>query len=146
MRILVPIAAVLLAGCGGSAVVDRGGSATPPYEGPLDAGAAVAALECDGKTAYRRGEGVYDDGLATVQASPEAALEDYMSESGLSFFTPSAGYAVEREQGGRSESGWLCAQARFGLAARATCRPLHERGGDCGQVGAYLTRLDQQPN
>jgi hypothetical protein len=102
MRMLVPIAAVLVAGCGGSVVVDRGGSATPPYDGPLDAGAAVAALECNGKTPYRRGEGVYDDGLATVQASSKAALDDYMSESGLSVFTPSAGYTVEREQDGRA--------------------------------------------
>jgi hypothetical protein len=82
-------------------VVDRGRSATPPYDGPLDAGAAVGALECDGETPYRRGEGVYDDGLATVPASAEAALDDYMRESGLSFSTPSDGYAVEREQDGR---------------------------------------------
>jgi hypothetical protein len=100
VRILIAIAAVLLVGCG-SMVVDRGRSATPPYDGPLDAGAAVGALECDGKTPYRRGEGVYDDGLATVQESAEAALDDYMSESGLSFFTPPDGYAVERERGGR---------------------------------------------
>jgi hypothetical protein len=100
VRILIPIAVVLVAGCGGS-VVERGASATPPYDGPLDAGAAVGALECEGKSPYRRGEGVYDDGLATVQESAEAALEDYMSESGLSFSEPSDGYAVEREQGGR---------------------------------------------
>jgi hypothetical protein len=99
MRIAIPVAAVLFAGCG--SVVDRGRSDTPPYDGPLDAGAAVAALECEGKSPYRRGEGVYDDGLATVQESAEAALEDYMSESGLSFSTPSDGYAVEREQDGR---------------------------------------------
>ena len=100
MRIVIGIAAVLVAGCG-SVVVDRGRSATPPYDGPLDAGAAVGALECEGKSAYRRGEGVYDDGLATVQESAEAALDDYMSESGLSFLTPPEGYAVEREQDGR---------------------------------------------
>lgn len=100
MRIVIAIAAVLLAGCG-SVVVERGQSATPPYDGPLEAGAAVGALECDGKTPYRRGEGVYDDGLATVQESAEAALDDYMSESGLSFLTPSDGYAVEREQARR---------------------------------------------
>ena len=76
-------------------------SATPPYDGPLDVGAAVGALECHGKTPYRRGEGVYDDGLAKVQESAEAALDNYMSESGLSFFAPSDGYAVEREQDGR---------------------------------------------
>ncbi len=71
MRILIAIAAVLFAGCG-SVVVDRGRSATPPYGGPLDASAAVAALD------------------------------DYMRESGLSLSTPSDGYAVEREQGGRA--------------------------------------------
>jgi hypothetical protein len=100
VRIAIPIAAVLFAGCG-SVVVDRGRSATPPYDGPLDAGAAVGALECEGESPYQRGEGVYDDGLATVQESAEAALDDYMSESGLSFSTPSDGYAVEREQDGR---------------------------------------------
>ena len=101
MRILVATVAVLVTGCGSVLVIDRGSSATPPYDGPLDAGAAVGALECHGKTPYRRGEGVYDDGLATVQESAEAALDDYMSESGLSFLTPSDGYAVEREHGGR---------------------------------------------
>ena len=100
VRIVIAIAAVLLAGCG-SEVVDRGRSATPPYAGPLDAGAAVGALECDGKTPYKRVEGVYDDGLARVQDSAEAALDNYMSESGLSFFAPSDGYAVERERDGR---------------------------------------------
>jgi hypothetical protein len=99
VRIAIAIAAVLVAGCG-SVVVDRGRSATPPYDGPLDAGAAVGALECDGKMPYRRGEGVYDDGLAKVQESAEAALDNYMSESGLSFSTPADGYAVEREQDG----------------------------------------------
>jgi hypothetical protein len=106
MRIVIAIAAVLLAGCGSGGadrdrVVDRERTATPPYDGPLDAGAAVGALECDGKTPYRRGEDVYDDGLAKVQASAEAALDDYMSESGLSFFAPPDAYAVEREQDGR---------------------------------------------
>jgi hypothetical protein len=100
VRTVIAIAAVLLAGCG-SVVADRGRSATPPYDGALDAGAALGALECDGETPYLRGEGVYDDGLATVQESSEAALDDYMSESGLSFSMPSDGYAVEREQDGR---------------------------------------------
>jgi uncharacterized protein YceK len=99
VRIVIAIAAILLAGCG-SVVVDRDRSATPPYDGRLDAGAAVAALECDGKTPYQRGEHGYDDGLAKVQSSAEAALEDYMRESaGLS--APSDGYAVEREHDGR---------------------------------------------
>jgi hypothetical protein len=105
VRILIAIAAVFLAGCGSGvdsvSVVERGQSATPPYDGPLGASAAVAALECEGKAPYQRGEGVYDDGLATVQESAEAALDDYMRESGLSFSTPSDGYAVEREHDGR---------------------------------------------
>ena len=81
--------------------MDRGRSATPPYDGPLDADASVAALECDGKRPHERGEGIYDDGLATVQESAEAALDDYMREAGLGLITPSEGYAVEREQDGR---------------------------------------------
>jgi hypothetical protein len=102
VRIFIATAAVLLVGCGSeSLVVDRDPSATPPYGGPLDASGAVGALECDGKAPYQRGEGVYDDGLATVQESAEAALDDYMRESGLSFSTPPDGYAVEREEGGR---------------------------------------------
>jgi hypothetical protein len=100
MRILIPIAAVLLAGCG-SVVVDRDMSATPPYDRPLDTGAAVGALECDGKTPYRRGEHAYDDGLAKVKESAEAALDDYMRESGPISSTAPDGYAVEREQDGR---------------------------------------------
>jgi hypothetical protein len=100
VRIVIAIAAVLLAGCG-SVVAERGGSATPAYDGPLDAGAAAGALECEGRSPYRAGEGVYDDGLATVQDSAEAALEDYRRETGLSFFTPPDGYAVERERAGR---------------------------------------------
>jgi uncharacterized protein YceK len=99
VRIAIAIVAVLVAGCG--SVVDRDRSATPPYDGPLDASASVAALECEGESPYQRGDGVYDDGLATVQGSAEAALDDYMAESGLSFSTPSDGYAVEREQDGR---------------------------------------------
>lgn len=98
--IFIALAAVLVAGCG-SRVVDRDRSATPPYNGQLGAGAAVGALECAGTTPYSRDEGIYDDGLATVQGSAEAALDDYMSEAGLSLFAPSDGYAVERDQGGR---------------------------------------------
>jgi hypothetical protein len=101
----IAIAAVALAGCGsggeGVAVVERGGSATRAYAGPLDGRAAVAALECEGRSPYRRGHGVYDDGLATVRESAEAALDDYMRESGLSFTVPPDGYAVERDQTGR---------------------------------------------
>jgi hypothetical protein len=67
----------------------------------LDAGAAVGALECDGKRPYQRGEHGCDDGLAKVQASAEVALDDYLRESDPIFSTPSDGYAVEREQDGR---------------------------------------------
>ena len=101
MRIVIAIVALLVAGCGGSVVADRDSSATPPYDGPLDASAAVGALECHGKSPYERGRGIYDDGLATVQESAEAALDNYMREEGLSFLTPSDGYAAERDQGGR---------------------------------------------
>jgi hypothetical protein len=102
VRILTTIAAMVLVGCGSAVVVDRDRSATRPYGGPLDAGAEVGALECEGKSPYQRGDGVYDDGLATVQESAEAALDDYMSESGLSLVMPSEGYAVEREQNRRA--------------------------------------------
>jgi hypothetical protein len=67
----------------------------------LDAGAAVAALECDGRSPYGRGEHGYDDGLARVKASAEAALADFMRESGPIFSAPSNGYSFEREQDGR---------------------------------------------
>ena len=77
-------------------MVDRSRSATPPYDG---AGGAVGALECESKTPYNDGLGVYDDGLATVQGSAEGALDDYMSESGLSFSTPSEGYAATLSDG-----------------------------------------------
>jgi len=97
--IATAVAAVLLAGCG-SPVVEGSRSATPPYDGRMDARVAVDALECRGKTPYRRGAGVYDDGLAKVQGNAEAALEDYMRESGLSLLLPADAYAVEREQDG----------------------------------------------
>jgi hypothetical protein len=97
--IVMVLAAVLLGGCG-SAMVDRSRSATPPYDGPMDARAAVGALECEGKTPHRRAAGVYSDGLAKVQESAEAALDDYMREAGLSLVLPSDAYAVERERDG----------------------------------------------
>jgi hypothetical protein len=100
LRTVIAIGAVLVAGCG-SAVVDRDQSATPPYDGPLEPGAAARALECDRGKQYGGGEYAYDDGLATVQESAEAALDDYRRESGPAFSTPSEGYAVEREQEGR---------------------------------------------
>jgi hypothetical protein len=101
VRIVITIAALLVAGCGGSVVVDRDPSATLPYHGPLDASAAVGALECEGKSPYARGRGVYDDGLATVQEDAEAALDNYMREAGLSVAMPSDGYTVERHEAGQ---------------------------------------------
>jgi hypothetical protein len=97
--IVIALAGALLGGCG-SAVVDRSGSATPPYDGPLDARAAVGSLECDGKTPHRRAAGVYSDGLAKVQESAAAAVDDYMREAGLGLVLPSEAYAVEREREG----------------------------------------------
>ena len=105
MRVVISLAAVLVAGCGSAdvapTVVERGSPSTPPYNGPVGDRAAVAALECDGMTPYERGDGIYDDGLATVQESADAALDDYMREAGLGLSTPSEGYAIEREQAGR---------------------------------------------
>ena len=75
--------------------------AQPRTTARLDPDAALGALECDGKTPYQRGEHDYGDGLAKVQASAEAALDDYMRESGPIFSTPSDAYAVERERAGR---------------------------------------------
>ena len=103
---LVLVLLTLFGGCGGSgggrsAVVERSESATPPYAGPLDARAAVAALECDGQTPYEKGEHGYDDGLAKVKGSAEAALGDYMRESGPIFTAPAVGYAAELEEGGQ---------------------------------------------
>lgn len=100
IAIVITLAAVLLAACGsdGSEVVERSPSATAPYDGRLGARAAVGALECEGNTPYARGEHDYDDGLARVKSSAEAALNDYMRESGPIFSTPSGAYAVEREE------------------------------------------------
>ena len=39
--------------------------------------------------------------MAKVQENAEAALDDYMSESGPIFSTPPDGYVVERQQDGR---------------------------------------------
>src|SRR5918992_402195 len=87
VRIAIPVAAVILAGCGSAVdgtVVDRGRSATPPYGGPLDAGAAVGALECEGTSPYRRGEGVYDDGLAKGRRATGTATRAGASGPGRS--------------------------------------------------------------
>lgn len=101
--IAIALATALLGGCGSvDRTVDRSASATPPYAGPLDGRGAVAALECDGKTPYWRADGDYGNGLATVQESAEAALDDYMREEGLSLVLPSEGYAVEGERDGRA--------------------------------------------
>jgi hypothetical protein len=91
---VVAIAAVLLTACG-SVVVDRSPSATPPYDGPLDAGAAIGALECDGKTPYppdgyaveREGDGrvlfSYDvDGRTKVSMFATDGIRDWNGDEG----------------------------------------------------------------
>jgi hypothetical protein len=103
MRSVVAITIVLCcAGCGGAgesgSAVDGGRSTAPPYEGPLNAKAAVAALECDGETPFFRSTGSYDDGLATVQPSAVEAFDNYVDASGIGYSVPVAGYRVEREE------------------------------------------------
>ena len=103
---LIAVHASCFAGCGsgagdGSAVVG-GHSSVPPYQGPLNAKAAVEALECDGERPFFRGTGSYDSGLETVQSSPAEAFDDYVEESGIGYRAPVKGYRVEREDADRA--------------------------------------------
>jgi hypothetical protein len=93
---------LVVAGCGESSAVVGGRSTAPPYAGPLTGRAAVDALECDGKTPFVRATGDYDDGLASVQRSPERALDDYFEQSGGGYHVPVEGYRVERKDTDRA--------------------------------------------
>ncbi len=90
-------------GCafGGSAV-EGGGATARPFQGVLNARAAVRALECDGERPYFRAAGSYDSGLETVQPGAVQAFDDYVEESGIGFRAPVRGYRVEREDRGRA--------------------------------------------
>ena len=90
--VIAVVIALSCAGCGSASAVDSGRSAAPPYEGPLTADAAVDALECDGTKPYVRSTGDYDDGLATVQSSPQDAFDNYIEESGIGYSMPLEGY------------------------------------------------------
>jgi hypothetical protein len=99
MRCVIAIAIALsCAGCG-SAVAD-GPSSAPPYDGPLNAAAAVDALECAGRKPFFRAAGDYDSGLETVQSSPEDAFDNYLDEEGFFYHVPRKGYRVERKDEG----------------------------------------------
>ena len=107
MRSLIAITiALCCAGCGGAgedgSAVDGGRSTPPPYEGRLSAQAAVDALDCDGERPYFRSTGSYDDGLAAVQSSAAAALDNYVDTSGVGNRLPVEGYRVEREEAARA--------------------------------------------
>jgi hypothetical protein len=95
---IVTALALLCAGCGSA--VDGGPSDAPSYEGRLTAAAAVDALECAGAKPFSRYEGAYDDGLATVQPSPEDAFDNYIEKSGIGYDAPLDGYRVERKDEG----------------------------------------------
>jgi hypothetical protein len=97
MRSVIAMAIALscCAGCG-SAVAEVESSA-PPYRGPLNADAAVAALECDGPKPFFRTTGDYDIGLEEVKSSPEDAFDDYLEEEADGWYHVAGdGYRVER--------------------------------------------------
>jgi len=68
----------------------------------MTAGAAVEALECDGRTPYERSRVDYDDGLATVQENAEDAWSNAMDETGVAYNAPHDGYRVERQDEDRA--------------------------------------------
>ena len=104
---------LLLAGCGSTSVVVQGDPDSSPYEGPMNlpidyrdratvgerSGAAGRALECDGAP-YDGGGADYDSGLASVQDSPPAALDNLFEEDVFGAL-PEEGYRIEREHDGR---------------------------------------------
>ena len=85
----------LLAGCGDTTTAVVG----DPEQRDV-ATDARAALECEGKV-HDHGEGYYDDGLATVQDSPAAALDNWLGESFPSWVLPRRGYAAAVDGGDR---------------------------------------------
>lgn len=106
---------LLLAGCGGSSpMVSKGDPVPAPYAGPMSlpmtgsdeapvaerAGAAVKALECDGKP-HEGGGADYDSGLASVQDDATKALENLFDEDGFGATLPDEGYRIERKDGDR---------------------------------------------
>jgi hypothetical protein len=102
MRTVIAVAiALTCAGCG-SAVADVESDA-PPYQGPLSADAAVAALECDGAKPFFRTTGDYDIGLEEVKSSPEDAFDNYLEEEADGWYhVPHEGYRVERRDEDRA--------------------------------------------
>ena len=105
-------AVLLLAGCGSEAALEAD-PAGAPYDGPMfveldhrdrataleSSGAAGLALECAGEP-RRGGGGAYEDGLETVQDSPQEALEDWIDQERAP--VPSDGYRIERVDDGRA--------------------------------------------
>ena len=100
--VIAVVIALSCAGCGSASAVDGGRSTAPPYKGPLTAGAAVDALECDGTKPFLRSTGEYDDGLATVQSSAQDAFDNYIEESSIGYSMPLEGYRIERNDTGHA--------------------------------------------
>ncbi len=111
--LIVAVTTLMLAGCGSSAEVVKGGPASSPYDGPMGlpvdyrdratvlerSGTAGRALECDGDP-YAGGGADYDSGLASVQGSAKGALENLFEEDFVGAL-PEQGYRIEREDDGR---------------------------------------------
>lgn len=94
-RILLTLAACLMtAGCGSGAV-----TAGDPPSGEVATDARLE-LECEGEV-VDHGAGYYDDGLARVQDSAAAALEDWLDESSPSWVLPRDGYSAAVDDGSR---------------------------------------------
>lgn len=115
MRALLAVTLLaLLTGCGSGLVVDEVPPAEPSYTGRLDlpveyrdeatvaerGGSAVTALECAGKP-YDAGGSSYDDGLESVQASPRAAVRNFLEQE-MHWTLPEAHYRVDRVD----DDGW----------------------------------------
>ncbi|GAA4369540.1 hypothetical protein [Nocardioides caricicola] len=111
MRLAAGLAVLLLAGCGSETAIEAD-PAGAPYDGPMvveldhrdrasaleASGAAGLALECAGDP-RRGGGGAYEDGLETVQDSPQEALGNWREQERAA--VPEDGYRVERVEDGR---------------------------------------------